>query len=603
MPGRSGWLPREHPRYKWVALTNTTLGMTMATINSSIVLISLPAIFRGIALDPLDPANVSYLLWMLMGFMLVTAVLVVAFGRLGDLRGRVRIYNLGFLIFAAASVALSLVPWDGSAGALWLIGWRAVQAVGSAMLMANATAILTDAFPVHQRGMALGINQVAAIAGSFLGLVVGGVLSEWHWRAVFWVSVPFGVAGAVWSYLSLHEVGVRHRGRLDIPGNVTFALGLGLLLTGVTYGIQPYGGSAMGWANPWVVAALAVGVALLAAFVVVESRTDDPMFRLDLFRIRAFALGNVAGLLASISRGGLQLVLIVWLQGIWLPLRGFSYESTPLWASIFLLPLTIGFLASGPLSGWLSDRYGSRPFAVGGAVLTAVSFVGLVLIPVDFPYAAFAALTFLNGIGSGMFSSPNAAMVMNAVPAEQRGVASGMRMTFFNSGSSLSIGVFFSLLVAGLAATLPTTLSAGLQAHGVPAGAAQQLGALPPVGILFAAFLGINPIATLLGSSGLLATLPAAQVRVLTGNDFFPSLISSPFRSGLALVFGIAAAMMVAAAVASWFAGGRVAAEGSRPDGGERTGEGPRDWALVEREESVDVTDTPVVVREGGGAG
>jgi MFS family permease len=205
-PGR---LDRDHPRYKWVALSNTTLGMTMATINSSIVLISLPAIFRGINLNPLDAANVSYLLWMLLGFLLVTAVLVVTFGRLGDIYGRVRIYNIGFLVFALASIALSLVPWDGEAGALWLIGFRAVQAVGAAMLMANATAILTDAFPVHQRGTALGINQVAAIAGSFLGLVIGGVLSEWHWRAVFWVSVPFGVVGAIWSYLSLHEVGAK----------------------------------------------------------------------------------------------------------------------------------------------------------------------------------------------------------------------------------------------------------------------------------------------------------------------------------------------------------------------------------------------------------
>jgi MFS family permease len=585
-----GRVDKDHPRYKWVALSNTTLGMTMATINASIVLISLPAIFRGIGLNPLDPANVSYLLWMLLGFLLVTAALVVTFGRLGDIYGRVRIYNAGFLVFALASVALSLVPWDGSAGAMWLIGFRAVQAVGAAMLMANATAILTDAFPLHQRGTALGINQIAAIAGSFLGLVIGGILSEWHWRAVFWVSVPFGVVGAVWAYLSLHEVGARHKGRLDLPGNLTFALGLGFLIAGVTYGMQPYGGSAMGWTNPWVVAAITGGLAMLALFVVVESRVADPMFRLSLFSIRAFSLGNLAGLLASISRGGLQFILIIWLQGIWLPRRGYSYESTPLWASIFLLPLTIGFLVAGPLSGYLSDRHGSRRFAVGGALVTAASFLGLMLLPVDFPYWAFAFLTFLNGVGSGMFSSPNASMVMNAVPAESRGVASGMRMTFFNSGSALSIGVFFSLMVVGLANSLPSTLSGGLVAQGVPTGVADNLAGLPPVGILFAAFLGINPIASLLGPSGVLSSLPAGNAARLTGTDFFPSLISDPFHQGLVLVFAIAALMMVVAAIASWYAGVRATDELSAPDAGERLGEEPDSYAPVEGDEVGELT-------------
>ena len=575
------WRERDHPRYKWIALSNTTLGLTMATINSSIVLISLPAIFRGIDLDPLNPANVSYLLWMLLGFLLITAALVVTFGRLGDLQGRVRIYNLGFMVFALSSIALSLVPWSGSAGALWLIGFRAVQAIGAAMIMANATAILTDAFPVHQRGMALGVNQVAAIAGSFLGLVIGGVLSEWHWRAVFWVSVPFGVIGAIWSYASLHEVGIRHRGKLDIPGNFTFALGLTALLTGVTYGLQPYNGSAMGWGNPWVFGALLAGVGLLCAFVVVERRVDDPMFHMDLFKIPAFSLGNLAGLLGSISRGGLQLVLIIWLQGIWLPRRGYSYESTPLWASIFLVPLTIGFLAAGPVSGWLSDRYGTRRFTVLGAAISALSFVGLVVLPVDFAYPVFGLLIFLNGVGSGMFSSPNASVVMNSVPAAARGAASGMRMTFFNAGSAVSIGVFFSLMVVGLANTLPSTLAAGLIAQKVPADIAHQLAGLPPVGILFAAFLGINPIASLLEPTGLLHILPPENVATLTGNQFFPTLISSPFQSGLELVFGIAAVMMVIAAVASWFASSPTAGE-SGVASGDRLGEEPKDYVLVE---------------------
>ncbi len=544
---------RDHPRYKWVALSNTTLGMLLATVNSSIVIISLPAIFNGIDLDPLAPGNVSYLLWMLMGFLLVSAVLVVALGRLGDMYGRVKLYNWGFVIFSLASVALSLDPFVHAAGALWLIGWRVVQAVGGAMIFANSTAILTDAFPARQRGMALGVNQVAAIAGSFIGLVLGGLLAEWDWRAVFWVSVPIGLAGTVWALLSLHELGERRGGRLDWWGNVTFAVGLTALLTGITYGIQPYGDHTTGWTNPWVLAGLFGGAALLVLFCVVETRVADPMFHLALFRDRTFASGNLAGLLAAISRGGMQFMLIIWLQGIWLPLHGYDYADTPLWAGIYLLPLTVGFLVAGPLSGALSDRYGPRVFAVGGALVVAASFIGLVLLPVDFPYWLFGALIAVNGLGSGIFSAPNTSAVMGAVPAHQRGAAAGMRGTFFNSGAALSIGIFFSLMIVGLAATLPDTLTSGLIAQGVPAQAAAQVGALPPVGSLFAAFLGYNPLAELLGPSGVLDSLPAANRATLTGKEFFPHLISGPFHSGLVVVFLAAAAMSVIAAIASAF--------------------------------------------------
>ncbi len=554
---------RDHPRYKWVALSNTTLGMLLATVNSSIVIISLPAIFNGIKLNPLAAANVSYLLWMLMGFLLVSAVLVVALGRLGDMYGRVKLYNLGFVIFTVASIALSLDPLQQAAGALWLIGWRVVQAVGGAMVFANSTAILTDAFPARQRGMALGVNQVAAIAGSFIGLVLGGLLAEWDWRAVFWVSVPIGLLGTVWSYLSLHELGVRNRGKLDWPGNVTFAVGLSALLAAITYGIQPYGGHNTGWTNPWVLAGLIGGVALLILFAVVETRVPDPMFHLGLFRNRTFAFANLAGLLSSISRGGMQFMLIIWLQGIWLPLHGFDYAETPLWAGIYLLPLTIGFLVAGPVAGWLSDRFGHRLFAVGGALITAASFLALVLLPVDFPYWLFALVIAINGIGSGLFSSPNASAVMGSVPAGQRGAAAGMRGTFFNSGSALSIGVFFSLMIIGLAATLPHTLTSGLEQQGVPAQVAAQIGNLPPVGSLFAAFLGYNPLASLLGPSGVLNTLPPGHAAVLTGKQFFPNLISGPFHHGLIVVFIAAAAMSVIAAAASTVGNPRARAEGA----------------------------------------
>jgi MFS family permease len=571
-PGRTVRWDVEHPRYRWVALSNTTLGMLMATVNSSIVLISLPAIFAGIGLNPLQPGNVGYLLWIIMGFLLVSAVLVVSLGRLGDMLGRVRMYNLGFVVFTGGSVALALTPSSGSTAALWIIGWRLVQGVGGAMLFANSTAILTDAFPAHRRGMALGVNQIAAIAGSFLGLVLGGVLAQISWRAVFWVSVPIGVVGTFWSYHSLHEVGLRRRARVDWLGNCLFGVGLSVLLTGITYGIQPYGGHATGWLNPWVDAGLAGGILLLVAFCIVETRVAEPMFDLGLFRIRAFALGNLAGLLASMGRGGLQFMLIIWLQGIWLPLHGYSFESTPLWAGIYLLPLTVGFVVSGPLSGYLSDRYGQRLFAGVGLLIVTATFVGLLVIPVDFGYPAFAMVTFLNGVGSGMFASPNTAAIMNAVPADQRGAAAGMRGTFFNAGSSLSIGVFFSLMVVGLAATLPTTLTSGLQAHGVPAMAAAKIGNLPPVSSLFAAFLGYNPIRELLGATGVLATLPPGQAATLTGSRFFPDLIAGPFHTGLVVVFVSAAVMMVIAALASFLTGPTRSVVWVGPEAGGRGG-------------------------------
>ncbi len=547
---------REHPHYKWVALSNTTLGVLMATVNASIVIISLPAVFRGIHLDPLAPGNVGYLLWTLMGFLVVTAVLVVTLGRLGDMYGRVRIYNAGFVVFTAGSIALALDPLQGSGGALWLILWRLVQGVGAAMLFANSAAILTDAFPVERRGMALGINQVAAIAGSFIGLVVGGLLAEWDWRAIFFVSVPLGIAGTIWSYLSLRELGERHHARIDWWGNLLFGVGLTALLAGITYGIQPYGGHTMGWTNPWVLLGLIGGTVLLIAFCVLETRVAEPMFAMSLFRVRAFWAGNLAGLLASVARGGMQFMLIIWLQGIWLPLHGYQFEDTPLWAGIYLLPLTVAFLVAGPISGALSDRFGARTFATGGLLLVAASFLGLLLLPVDFSYGAFAALLVLNGIGSGLFSAPNTTAIMNSVPGRQRGAASGMRGTFFNAGSSLSIGIFFSLMIAGLAATLPTTLFNGLTAHHVPASVAQTVANQPPVGSLFAAFLGFNPVQTLVGQHTL-ASLPAGDQATLTGREFFPSLIAQPFHHGLVIVFTAAIVMSVIGAAASLLRGER----------------------------------------------
>ncbi|MCB0939694.1 MAG: MFS transporter [Mycobacterium sp.] len=549
-------MDHDHPHYKWVVLSNTTLGILLAAVNASIVLISLPAIFRGIGLNPLAPGNVSYLLWMLMGYLVVTAVLVVPFGRLGDMFGRVRMYNIGFVVFTLAAIALSFDPFHLDGGAIWLIGWRVVQGVGGAMLMSSSSAILTDAFPSNQRGMALGVNMVAAVSGSFLGLLIGGVLSEIHWQAIFWVGVPIGVIGTLWSVRSLKELGVRSPGRMDWAGTLTFGVGLTVLLIGITYGIQPYGGSTTGWTNPKVLAAIIGGLALLALFCLVELRVPQPMVDVRLFRSAAFGMGNLAGLMSSVGRGGLQFMLIIWLQGIWLPLHGYSFESTPLWAGIYLLPATFGFLAAAPIAGSLADRFGARPFTVGGMVLMAVTFVALLLIPVNFNYWVFAVLVFLNGLGGGIFTAPNTAAIMSSVPASQRGAASGVRATFFNAGSSLSIGIFFSLMIVGLAATLPDAMSRGLQQQGVSASVANEVANMPPVGSLFAAFLGYNPIAELLAPHNALQQ-PGVNAEVLTGKTFFPNLIIEPFHSGLVVVFGAAALMMVIGAIASLFNPGR----------------------------------------------
>jgi MFS family permease len=543
--------------YKWSVLTNTTLGMLMATVNASILIISLPAIFDGLHLDPLAPGNVSYLLWMLMGYMLVTAVLVVTLGRLGDMYGRVKIYNAGFAVFTAASIALALTPMSGEAGALWLIGFRVLQGVGGAMIMANSTAIITDAFPARQRGTALGVNQVAGLAGSFVGLVLGGVLSAWHWRAIFWVSVIVGVVGAFWAYKNLHETATRREGvKIDWWGNLTLAVGLTAVLAAITYGIQPYGGHTEGWTNPMVLTGLIGGLVLLGVFGVIETKVAQPIFRFALFKIQAVWAGNIAALLNAIARGGLQFMLIIWLQGIWLPLHGYSFESTPLWAGIYLLPLTVGFVVAGPVSGYLSDRYGAKTFATGGLVIMAASFIGLLLIPINFSYPMFAVLLFFNGIGSGLFSAPNTTAVMNAVPANQRGVASGIRATFQNGGMVLSIGVFFSLLVAGLSHSLPGALHSGLAAQGVPAQAVSAVAAVPPVSLMFAAFLGSNPIAQLLNAAGVLHSLPAGTVTTLTSKTFLPQLLTGPFHSGLTVVFILAAGLALAGAVVSLFRGG-----------------------------------------------
>jgi MFS family permease len=543
--------------YKWIALSNTTLGVLMVTINQSILLISLPALFRGIKLNPLVSSNTSYFLWVFMGFTLVTAVLVVSLGRVGDIYGRVKMYNVGFAVFTVFSILLSVTWLTGSAGALWIIVMRVFQGVGGAFLFANSTAILTDAFPVNERGKAMGINGIAAVGGSFLGLILGGVLAPVEWRLVFLVSVPFGLFGTIWAYFKLHDNGVRIHAKVDWLGNALFAIGLIALLTGIIYSLLPYGGHPTGWTNPWVLAAVSGGIAVLVLFAWVETKVAEPMFQLSLFRIRAFTTGNIAGLLGALGRGGMQFMLIIWLQGIWLPQHGYSFSQTPLWAGIYMVPMTLGILLLGPISGILSDRFGARGFATFGLLMSAAAFVLLELLPINFSYIWFALLIFMFAVGMGLFFSPNQAAVMNSLPPDQRGAGAGMLNTFQNSATVLSMGLFFTVVTLGLAARLPSHLYKGLVAAGVSPSAAHVVASEPPIGSLFSAFLGFNPIQELLGPTGALQKLTPGQYAYVTGQSFFPKLIEEPFASGLHLAFTFAAIATFVAVVASALRGGR----------------------------------------------
>ena len=553
----SATVPARHsrpvgPHYKWIALSNTTLGMLMATINANIVLISLPSIFNGIGINPLAPGETTYLLWTLLGYMLVTATLVVTLGRISDMFGRVRLYNLGFAIFTVGSILLFLTPSNGNAGAIEIIAFRLVQAVGGGLLMANSTAILIDAFPEKQRGTALGINSIAAILGSIIGLILGGILAAINWRLVFRVSVPFGVIGTIWAFWKLRDLSARSgKQKIDWTGNLTFFFGLTIALIGLVYGIEPYGNSPIGFGSPFVIGCLIVGILLLVVFVFTEMKVKAPMFNLELFKIPMFTAGNIAILLAGLARAGLQFILIIWLQGIWLPLHGYSFETTPLWAGIYMLPSMLGFIVVGPISGILSDRFGPRIFAIAGMVIQAVAFILLTFLPTNFDYTWFAVLLVIMGIGQGLFTTPNTTAIMNSVPAHQRGVASGMRATFMNVASVLSMTMFFGIITLVLANGLPSTMTTGLTQVGVPQTFVSLIANLPPISALFAAFLGYNPMKTLLPQQALQTMTPAHQATVL-GKSFFPTLISTPFADGLHIAFYIAAALCVIAALASF---------------------------------------------------
>jgi MFS family permease len=560
--------------YKWTVLSNTTLGALMAAINGTIILISLPVIFRGLDVNPFLPGNITLLIWLLLGYGVVTATLLVTFGRLSDMWGRARMYNIGFAIFAIGSVLLFLDPNTGTTGAWELVGFRIVQGIGGAFLFANSAALITDAFPHSERGKALGINQVAAIGGSVVGLVLGGLLAgvgDLHlgsfvlpaWRVIFLASVPFSVGGTIWAYLKLHDIGeVRKGQRIDLLGNATFGIGLTLLLVAVTYGLLPYGNQSMGWSSPWVWAGIVAGLALLVAFLFVETRVPDPMFRLELFRIRAFAAGNVAGLLGSIARGGVMFMLVIWFQGIWLPLHGYTFAQTPFWAGIYMMPMLGGFIVMGPLSGWLSDKFGARYLASAGMAISSVTFVFLLFLPYNFAYWEMGVVLFVQGCGMGMFAAPNTAAIMNSVPAEHRGAASGMRATLQNAGMQLSMAVFFTIVIVGLSSGLSSSVSGALSSAGVTGPAGPTLSSIVasnPTGALFGAFLGQNPMALYLSAlpTALQQQIPLPVVASLTSKGFFPNAVAPAFLQGIDLAFVISAVLTAVAAGVSLMRGGR----------------------------------------------
>ncbi len=531
----------------------------MASINATIVMISLPAIFDGLKVSPLSSYGFTFLLWILMGYMIVTASFLVSFGRLSDLHGRKRFYSLGFVIFAAASIALSFVPsGSGYTGALWIVILRLVQAVGGGFIMVNGVALLTDAFPDNERGKALGINQVAFVAGSFIGLVAGGVLASIDFHLIFIVNVPIAIAGALWSIYYLKEEKTTKVVHMDYLGNILLSAGLILITLAFTYALVPSGGSSLGWSSPFVIGALVAGLALIALFIPVEFRHREPMFNLRLFKIHLFSFGNVALLFNSMARGAVMFLVIIWLQGIYLPLHGVPISQTPFWAGIYTLPLMLGVVATGPISGYLTDRMGPkngpRFFSTMGLVINAIGIAFLAFLKPDFNLLAFVSALLLIGIGSGFFSAPNTKSIMDSLPTLERGAGNGVRTTFANIGSLISTALFFTIAITLFAATFPGVMYSNARAAGLPAGISEQLSAIPASSMLFSSFLGINPIKGYISqynASELSGVSPAALANV-TSDEFVPRVVAQPFISGLQIAFYISVLLLAIAAIISF---------------------------------------------------
>ena len=426
--------------YKWRVLSNTTVATLMSAIDTNIVLISLPSIGRD-----LPGTSPTTLLWILLGYSLLTAVVLLNFGRLSDLFGRVRLYVLGFAVFTVGSL---LCGFSGTG--IELVGFRLVQAVGAGFLFSNSAAIITDAFPPNERGRALGVNQVSIVVGAVSGLILGGIItSELNWRWIFFVNVPIGLVATVRAYYDLHELQRPAKApRIDWMGNIVFAVGLTLLLLGITLG-------ALGQMGELPAAVtVVVGLALLGLFLWVESRERSPMLDLKLFRIRQFATSAISMLLNALARGAFTFILVFYLQG---PPRYLN----PFTAGLFLIPVSASLATLGPVSGWLSDRYGPRPFLLAGLVTSAAGFLWLATIGPDESFLALAPPLILVGAGMGMFASPNRAAMMTAVPPTQRGVASGIGTTFVNTGATISLGLTLIIMTSVLSRSAITQIFLG----------------------------------------------------------------------------------------------------------------------------------------------
>jgi len=464
-------------QYKWVALTNTTLGATMSAVDASIVLIALPTIGRQLPnTSPFD------LIWVLVGYQLMISAVLVNFGRLADMFGRVRLYTLGFAVFTASSALCSL-----SQSGLELAAFRMVQGLGAALLFSNSTAILTDAFPFEERGRALGTNAVAISIGSVMGLVLGGFLTTAAgWRSIFWVNVPIGIAATLWAHYRLKEMSVRRKGqKLDIPGNVVFASGLILLLSGISlYAVANL-------APSLIFGLVAGGLALLVAFVFIETKVPDPMLKLSLFRNRLFAAGTFAILLNSLARGCVILVLVFYLQGP-------NMNLDPLEAGVFLLPNTLTIAFFGPLAGYLSDIRGARLIATAGLVSTAVGLIMLTQLPPAVTFWQLALPLAVTGAGMGTFAPPNRSSVMSAVPPEDRGLAAGISTTLINVGNSVSRSLAFVLLGFAIPVAALDNMFAGIYSGGAGSFAGNFVDGIHLVFLVSAGFVLLSIIPSVL---------------------------------------------------------------------------------------------------------
>jgi MFS family permease len=550
-------------QYKWTVLANTTMGGLMAAINATIILISLPSIFRGLNVNPLAPGNFTLLLWVLLGYMVVTASLLVTFGRLSDDYGRKKFYTIGFAIFAAASIALSFTPYNsGTNGVLFIIIFRLVQGVGGGFIMVNSTALLTDAFPDNERGKALGTNQVAFLAGGFIGLVAGGLLAPFDFHLIFIVNIPFAVLGAFWSYYKLKEEKTSEKKKgLDWKGNLALSAGLILVALSFTYALSPYKTNPLGWTNPWVIASLIIGVFLMVLFVPIERKVRNPLFKLSLFRNIQFLFSSLALFLSALARGAVMFLVIIWLQGVYLPLHNFTIAQTPFWAGIYMIPLMVGFIALGPISGVLTDRFGARIFSTVGLLITAVGLFLLTTFSANFSYIPFAIVLFVIGAGNGMFAAPNTKRAMDALPWKDRGVGNGIRTTFANIGQMISMAIFFTIAITVFSYALPSIISTQLTSLNVPSTLSSQFAAIPASSFLFSAFLGINPVSTFLSQvpSSIISVIPNSSLKIMNESSFIPKLISSPFMQGLRTALYIGIIILIGAAILSAFTKHRVA--------------------------------------------